>query len=166
MAIKHESEREESLAADNAKLQAQIEDQRIQIAELKDQIAAFTERVATLSKLLFGKSSEKKKPEDSDPVGEKDADSRSENINVEKRNRGQQRGSTGHGRRDYSNLKTEEVIHDSPEDEQLCPNCSAPYADFGEETAEQIDWQVRVSRIVHKRKDIKEPVNVQYVAFL
>ncbi|EQD34369.1 IS66 family element, transposase [mine drainage metagenome] len=159
ISYENESERwrfeNERLTAENADQRIQIENQRIQIVELKAQIAVLIEKVATLSKLLFGKSSEKEKSEDSGSAVEKDTDNSSENINPEKRNRGQQPGSTGHGRRDYSNLKTEEVIHDVPEDEQVCPDCNAPYADFGEERAEQIDWQVSICRVVHKRKRYK-----------
>jgi transposase len=33
----------------------------------------------------------------------------------------------------------------------VCPRCGAGYARFAEECCEQIDWQVRVSRVVHRR---------------
>ena len=68
-----------------------------------------------------------------------------------RRRRGQQPGSPGHGRRDYSGLETVEEIHDLPEDERVCPQCRSPYVPFGEETSEQVDWQVRIVRIVHRR---------------
>ncbi|MGH8917944.1 MAG: IS66 family transposase, partial [Actinomycetes bacterium] len=68
-----------------------------------------------------------------------------------RRRRGQQPGSPGHGRRDYSHLPTEEQVHDIPEPERVCPRCGAGYERFGEERGEQVDWQVRLVRIVHRR---------------
>ncbi|MGH3984532.1 MAG: hypothetical protein ACRDST_18055 [Pseudonocardiaceae bacterium] len=67
------------------------------------------------------------------------------------RKRGQQRGRRGHGRRDYSHLPTREEVYDVPAGERVCPNCGAGYAPFGEETCEQIDWQVHLTRMVHSR---------------
>jgi transposase len=43
------------------------------------------------------------------------------------------------------------VIHDVPERERWCPCCGAGYVRFGEESCEQIDWQVELLRIVHRR---------------
>ncbi|EQD62085.1 hypothetical protein B1A_09487, partial [mine drainage metagenome] len=34
------------------------------------------------------------------------------------------------------------MIHDVPDNERICSGCGAPYAAFGEETSDQIDWQV------------------------
>ena len=58
---------------------------------------------------------------------------------------GQEPGSPGHGRRDYADPETDEVVHDLSEDERACPVCDAAYEPFGEETSPQIDWQVRAS---------------------
>ncbi len=126
------------LTAENAALRARV-------AKLKGQIAALRERVATLAKLVFGHSSEKKKPAlacDQDAGGGQDP---------ERRRRGQQPGSRGHGRRDYSHLDTVEEVHDVPEDERVCPRCGAAYEPFSEERSEQIDWQVHVKRVVQRR---------------
>lgn len=120
----------ERLAAENAALRAQV--------------AALSEKVATLANLAFGASSEKK-PATSQADGTDDAEG------SERRRRGQQPGSAGHGRRDYSGLETVEAVHDVPEDERVCPNCGAAYVPFGEERAEQIDWQVRIVRVIHRR---------------
>lgn len=126
------------LAAENAVL-------RERVAELEAQVAALSEKVATLTKLAFGASSERKKPAPP-AAGDDEGAGR-----AGRRRRGQQPGSRGHGRRDYSHLDTVEEIHDVPEDERVCPDCGAVYAPFGEETSEQIDWQVRIVRIVHRR---------------
>jgi transposase len=129
------------LAADNGVLQARV-------AELEGQVGALTEKVSVLARLAFGTSSEKAAakpaPGEDDPAGDLVG-------GQAKRGRGQRRGSRGHGRRDYSHLPTREEIHDVPEADRWCPQCGAGYARFGEECCEQIDWQVQLIRIVHRR---------------
>lgn len=131
----------ERLAADNVVL-------RTRVADLEGQISALTEKVTVLARLAFGTSSEKAAekpaPGEDDPAGDPAG-------GQDKRGRGQRRGSRGHGRRDYSHVPTREEIHDVGEGERVCPCCGAVYAPFGEETCEQIDWQVHLLRIVHRR---------------
>ncbi|MGI9002837.1 MAG: hypothetical protein ACR2GH_14435, partial [Pseudonocardia sp.] len=154
----------ERLAGDNAVLQARV-------VELEGQVGALGEKVATLARSLFGPSSEKTKkpvredPEGEDPAGDDDdpagggpagggddpAGEDPADERPKRRGRGQRRGSRGHGRRDYSHLRTREQIHDLPAGERLCPCCGAGYTPFGQETCEQIDWQVELTRIVHRR---------------
>ena len=110
----------ERLGVDNARLQAENAALRSRVAELEDQVAALSEKVTTLAKLVFGTSSEKKPVE---PVMDKVAEQAG---GEQRRRRGQQPGSKGHGRRDYSGLETVEEIHDVPEDERVCPDCGAP----------------------------------------
>ncbi len=100
------------------------------------------------AKMLFGTSSEKDKrvePPEASVSGESAVEG------AKRRPRGQQPGSKGHGRRDRSGRSTKEVVHDVPEGERVCPFCGAAYTAFGEECSEQIDWQVRLCRIVHRR---------------
>jgi transposase len=131
----------ERLAADNVVL-------RTRVADLEGQVGALTEKVTVLARLAFGTSSEKAAakptPDEDDPAG-------GQAGGQEKRGRGQRRGSRGHGRRDYSHLPTREEIHDVEEADRFCPRCGAGYAPFGEECCEQIDWQVQLIRIVHRR---------------
>jgi transposase len=139
----------ERLAADNVVLKARVVD-------LEGQVGALAERVSVLARLAFGASSEKaaKRVAGGDgPGGSSGGDSAGDGTagGQPKRGRGQQRGSRGHGRRDYSHLPTREEIHDVPESERVCPRCGADYAAFGEECCEQIDWQVQLTRIVHRR---------------
>jgi len=133
----------ERLAADDVVLRARV-------ADLEGQVGALAEKVSVLARLAFGKSSEKAKP---GPVGEDTGDPQAGDSagGQAKRGRGQRRGSRGHGRRDYSHLPTREEIHDVPESERVCPRCGAGYAPFGQECCEQIDWQVALTRIVHRR---------------
>ncbi len=141
----------QALAAEDVMLRARV-------VELEGQVGALAERVSVLARMAFGTSSEKavkRAPGDDDTAGGSSGDgpggSGDPGGGREKRGRGQRRGSRGHGRRDYSHLRTREVIHDVPESERWCPCCGAGYVRFGEESCEQIDWQVELLRIVHRR---------------
>jgi transposase len=135
------------LSADGAVLQARV-------ADLEGQVSALAEKVSVLARLVFGTSSEKatkrtpSQGEGSPAAGGSGGGQANEQV---KRGRGQQSGSRGHGRRNYSHLPTREEIHDVPEGERVCPCCGVGYAPFGEEVCEQIDWQVVLIRIVHRR---------------
>jgi transposase len=144
--------RAERSEADAAQLRARV-------VELEGQVGALAEKVAELTRLAFGKSSEKQTArntaketagqsacEGGDGVGAGQAGGRPGG-----RGRGQQKGSRGHGRRDYSHLPAEEQVHDVPEAERVCPRCGAGYVSFGEECCELIDWQVRLVRVVIRR---------------
>ena len=123
----------ERLAADNAALRARV-------ADLEGQVGALAEKVSMLARLAFGTSSEKaaKPVSGGDDAGDDAGDGK-----VDKRGRGQRKGSRGHGRRDYSHLPTREEVHDVAEAERVCPRCGAGYAPFDQECCEQIDWQCR-----------------------
>ena len=128
---------------------------RAEKAELEGQVAALSEKVVTLSRLLFGDSSEKQQQ------GAKAKTSGGGGVGASAgdggggRRRGQQPGSRGHGRRDYSHLETVEEVHDVDEAQRCCDECGAAYAGFGEERCEQIDWRVRIVRIVHRRRSYR-----------
>lgn len=68
-----------------------------------------------------------------------------------RRRRGQQPGRPAPKRRCYDHLATEEVIHDLGATPS-CPSCGEPYEAFGDETAEEIHFEVRISRRIHRRK--------------
>jgi transposase len=133
---------------------------RAQVGELEGQVAALKETVATLSRALYGDSSEKRtgcgpaskaerqRCSADDTAGD---DAGPQQGSSGKRRRGQQRGSRGHGRRDYSHLPVEEVVHEPDPEMLVCPSCNAAYVPFGEERCEQIDWEVVVRRVVHRR---------------
>ncbi|MGH3550577.1 MAG: IS66 family transposase, partial [Pseudonocardiaceae bacterium] len=121
---------------------------------MEGQVGALAEKVSVLARLAFGTSSEKATRrasgagEGSSAAGGSGDGQASEQA---KRGRGQQPGSRGHGRRDYSHLPTREEIHDVPEGRRVCRCGGAGYAPFGEEVCEQIDWLVQLIRIVHRR---------------
>jgi transposase len=156
--------RNSEVLKENTALRARLDKLKDQTAELKNQMAALKQKVVTLTKKVFGTSSEKAKTK-----GDKDADaapdptpgtanSTPQDPDVPgagpppRPKRGQQKGSRGHGRRDYSNLPTEERVHDLPPERRCCQHCGAGYVGFGDERSYQIDWQVRLVRIVHVRR--------------
>jgi transposase len=143
------------LRAENVVLRAEGAGYRVRIADLEGQVGALAGKVATLARLAFGRSTEKKtakgRPGGEDGGGEDGAEGTPAGGASAGRRRGQRPGSRGHGRRDYSHLPGREEIHDVPEDQRACPLCGAPYARFAEETCEQIDWEVRLIRITHRR---------------
>lgn len=124
-------------------------------AELEVRVAELSEQVAVLSRMLFGRSSEKTnpipdrgaeagEPEGPDTRGPRDRDGAG-------RKRGQRPGGKGHGRRDYSHLDTREEVHDVPADQRVCACCGLEFEFLGSETSEQVDWQVTITRVVHRR---------------
>lgn len=141
--------------AEAERLRGEVELLAAENAALRAQVAALSEKVATLAKLVFGASSEKKQP------AKPPADGAAGAKGSGRRPRGQQPGSAGHGRRDYSHLETVEEVHDVTEGERVCPVCGAEYALFGEERAAQIDWQVRLVRIIHRRPTYRRTCRCQ-----
>jgi transposase len=144
------------LATDNLVLQTRV-------AELEGQVGALAEKVSVLARMAFGTSSEKKParraPGDDDTAGASCGDGSA--GGPPKRGRGQRKGSRGHGRRDYSHLPTREEVHDVTPGERVCPCCGAGYVPFGEETREQIDWQVQLIRIVHRGPTYRAPADAR-----
>src|SRR5690349_4624394 len=136
--------------------EAEAERLRDRVVELEGQVGALAEKVAELTRLAFGKSSEKqtvdKTAEQTTGEGGPDgAGAGQQPGRPPRRGRGQQKGSRGHGRRDYSHLPTEEHVHDVPKAERVCPRCGAGYVAFGEECCELIDWRVQLVRVVIRR---------------
>jgi transposase len=118
--------------------------------ELAGELREVKASLATLSRMVFGRSSEKTGTcGDAGRQGEKDA-GETGGERVEKK-RGQRRGSTGHGRRDYRELDTEVVVVDLPADQRWCGCCGEPLEALGFKTCEQIDWLVKVTRIEYRR---------------
>lgn len=113
------------------------------------------EQVAVLSRMLFGRSSEKTAagggpdPVDDGAQAPPGGDSGAGASEAPKR--GQRPGSKGHGRRDYSHLNTREETHDVPAGERTCRCCGQAFQVLGSESSEQIDWQVTITRIMHRR---------------
>jgi len=142
------------LEAGNARLAAENTTLAGTVAAQREQLTALKQRVVTLSRMLFGTSSEKSEP------GKREAGGRPAGGDegtggrgrAGRRRRGQRPGSAGHGRRRHEHLEAEEHIHDIPGGERCCPRCGQPYQLLGEDVSEQVSWRVRVWRIVHRRR--------------
>jgi transposase len=128
-----------ALRADKAGLTARV-------AELAGQVARLQESVTTLSGLLFGSSSEK----GGSPSRRNGRDGAGRPGGAGKR--GQRPGRPGHGRRDHSHLETEERVIDVDAGQRCCAECGEPFESLGTEDSEQIDWQVKITRIVWRRR--------------
>src|SRR5260221_5819336 len=127
------------LRADNAGLTARV-------AELAGQVARLQESVTTLTGLLFGSSSEK----GSSPSR---GNGRDGGVRPGGRGkRGQRPGGPGHGRRAYSHLETEERVIDVDAGQRCCAECGEPFEFLCTEDSEQVDWQVKITRIVWRRR--------------
>jgi transposase len=132
------------------------------ITEKDGQIEVLKAKVAWLSQRLFGRSTEQSNspsPEEaggrqaaSQDAGSDTSDASMEGPAAGKRNRGQQKGAKGHGRKRRLNLPCKETVHDVPEDERRCQKCGKPYAAAGTEDSEEIEWDVRVYRRCHRRR--------------
>ena len=130
------------LAADKAAL-------NVRVAGLAAQVEHLTQTVATLSGLLFGDSSEKRNPGQQPGGGE---DGREGDGRARPGGRGQRKGSRGHGRRSYAHLETEERIIDVEPGLRRCRCCGTDFEFLGTEDSEQLDWEVRLRRILWRRR--------------
>jgi transposase len=133
------------LRADKAGLNARV-------AELAAEVARLIESVTTLSGLLFGSSSEKSGSSLRGNGRGGDGGGDGAVWPGGRRKRGQRPGGPGHGRRDYSHLATEERVIDVDAGQRCCAECGKPFEFLGTEDSEQIDWQVKITRIVLRRR--------------
>jgi transposase len=147
--------RAELLEAEIARLAAENTTLAGTVAAQLEQLAALKQRLVTLSRMLFGTSSEKGdagKPGAGGQPGGGGDDKGAGGGRAGGRRRGQRPGSAGHGRRRHEHLDAEEQIHDLPEGERCCPQCGQPYEPLGEDVSEQVSWRIRVWRVVHRRR--------------
>lgn len=150
-------EREAGLSREVQRLTVALRERDASIAEKDAQIEALKAKVAWLQQELFGRSTERRSasPTDSGDRGEVPASgttgSRADGSSPP-RERGQQKGAPGHGRRSRSQLPCEIHRYDVPTGVPLCPKCGRPYLQFGSESSEQIEWEVRLVRRVHERQ--------------
>ena len=124
-------------------------------AALAGQVATLSGQVATLSGLLFGTSSEKQsRSQAGGDDAEAEGGSRGEagvGPGRGSARRGQRQGAAGHSRRDYAHLETETRIIDLDGDQRCCEGCGKAFISSGFEDSEQLDWQIKVVRIIWRR---------------
>jgi transposase len=115
-------------------------------AELEETRAA----LAVLQRMVFGRSSEKSRPEPQPGGGDGDTAGGGDRGAGPGKKRGP--GARA-GRRDYSHLPRVEIIWDFPDGSYCCPECGEPFTPLGDHwSGEQLDWEVRVRLIAHCRK--------------
>jgi transposase len=140
------------LEAEAAALRAERAGLNARVAELAAEVARLQESVTTLSGLLFGSSSEKggspSRRNGRGGDGGGDGGVRPGGS----RKRGQRPGGPGHGRRDRSQLVTEERFIDVDPGQRCCAECGEPSEFLGTEDSEQAGWQVKITRIVWRRR--------------
>ncbi|MDT3446516.1 MULTISPECIES: IS66 family transposase [unclassified Pseudofrankia] len=131
------------LREENARLRAEGAEQAAELERLRADLAV-------LQRMVFGRSSERARPEPSaDGGGDagQDRDLRGSGTGGKKRGPGARAG-----RRDYSHLPRVEVVWDFEGGGYCCPECGTPFTGLGSDhVAEQLDWLV----IVRVRADCR-----------
>lgn len=130
-----------------------IHGQNIQIEKLNRQIEELNALNVWLKQRVFGRQTEQSKDLEKNNTYRNDSSSSFANTSKEKRPRGQQKGSPGHGRKHRKNLPSIEISHDLKEHEKYCPICGLPFNLFPTtQDSEDIDYEIRLVRRIHKRK--------------
>ena len=139
-------------------LEATVAQLRAENAELRETATKQDAIIRKYQAMLFGKKSEKGTPGPVAPPAE-DAHApvpplpaETPTVHAPTGQRGQRRGTPGHGRRLYEELPPREVFHDVPEAERRCPTCGEATVPCGTEDATMVEWEVHVRRVIHKRR--------------
>jgi transposase len=147
------SELADGLIEDNALLREQVARLAERDAERDAELERLRADFAVLQRMLFGRSSEKSRPEP--PAGGDDNAAGGGGQDRERRGAaGKKRGPGARaGRRDYSRLPRLEVFWDFPDGGYCCPECGEPFTPLGDHLpGEQLDWQVIVRLVAHCRR--------------
>ena len=134
------------LREENARLRAENAGQAAELERVRADLAV-------LQRMLFGRSSEKARPEPpggDGPAGDRGGDGAGGAKGV-KRGPGARAG-----RRDYSHLPRVEVTWDFPGGGYCCPECGEAFSPLGSHVSgEQLDWTVTVRVVAHCRRRYK-----------
>jgi len=132
---------------DNAELRAQVSVLLQRDAERESEQEELRAQLAVLQKIVFGRSSEKARPE---PGGAEDQPAAGRDGEKKDVKRGP--GARA-GRRDYSHLPKYTVTWDFEGGGYCCPECGEPFTPLGGHlSGEQLDWQVIVRVVAHCRR--------------
>ena len=130
------------LREENARLRAEGAEQAAELERVRADLAV-------LQRMVFGRSSERARPEPSADGGDagQGRDLRGSGTGGKKRGPGARAG-----RRDYSHLPRVEVVWDFGGGGYCCPECGTPFTGLGSDhVTEQLDWLV----IVRVRADCR-----------
>ena len=146
------SEAAAGLRAENALLREQVAGLLERVAERDAELEKLRADLTVLQRMLFGRSSEKSRPEP--PAGGSAGDGGRDRDGERGGGEGVKRGPGARaGRRDYSRLPRFEVIWDFPGGGYCCPECGEPFTPLGDHwSGEQLDWQVIVRLMAHCRR--------------
>jgi transposase len=138
------------LAEENARLRARDAEREAEFERMRADLAV-------LQRMLFGRSSEKTRPEapgSGDSAGDGGSAGGGDKAGP---SQGVKRGPGARaGRRDYSHLPRVEVTWDFPGGVYCCPECGEPFSPLGSHlSGEQLDWQVSVRVVAHCRRRYK-----------
>ena len=145
------------LRAENAELRVSLAQVLARDAERDAELEQLRADFAVLQRMLFGRSSEKSRPEPPASDGDGDAAGGGGQDGERGRGAGRKRGPGARaGRRDYSHLPRFEVLWDFPGGGYCCPECGEPFTPLSDHwSGEQLDWQVIVRVAAHCRRRYK-----------
>jgi transposase len=147
MQLREENQR---LRAEDERLRAENERLRERDAQRQAQLDRVSADLAVLQRLVFGRSSERAR---SRAATSDDGQSGREAARGGGQSSGKRRGPGARaGRRDYSHLPRVEVVWDFTEAGFCCPGCGTGFETLGDHVVEQLDWQVVVRVVVHRRR--------------
>jgi transposase len=140
------------LTGENARLRAELAQVLARDAERDAELEKLRADLAVLQRMLFGRSSERSRPEP--PAGGGDDAVDGGAGGEAGAGAGRKRGPGARaGRRDYSHLPRFEVFWDFPGGGYCCPECGEPFTPLGDHwSGEQLDWQVVVRLVAHCRR--------------
>lgn len=146
-------------------LEAEIRHQRRELTKSASVIDALKAKLQQYVGMLFGRKTEKS--ESSEPSDPSEDDGEGQKKGKPRKKRGKKKGERGHGRRKREELPTEEISHVLPEDERCCPRCGMPYEELPcTEDSEEIDVQIIVRRLLHKRVKYKRTCSCENLPVL
>lgn len=127
---------------------------RFQLKEKEQQIEALIAKLTYFQQQVFGRKAEQADSLTAPEHGGSESNpSASIGQGDQNRKRGKQPGAKGYGRKRRENLPTEQIFHDVTDNEKFCTQCHRPRVLFFKtEDSEEIHWEVRLIRRVHKRK--------------
>jgi transposase len=127
--------------------QAQHQRARQREAELAEQNRLLQGEIRELKRRLFGRKSETSSA--TKPV----ARGQTQPEDKQRRKRGQQPGSKGHGRRRHDHLPTSHEDCPLPDDQRCCPECGEPFDEIaGTADGDILEIEVRAHRRRYHRK--------------
>ena len=130
----------DELRAENARL-------REELARRDAELERVNAELAVLQRLVFGRSSERARPDAPGGAGTAAGDGAGGGKDGRPRGPGARAG-----RRDYSHLPRVEVIWDFEDGGYWCPQCGEPFTRLGDHVIEQLDWKVTVRLVAHYRR--------------